>query len=264
MTDLIKILQHPLIKIFIAPFALVGIGSIIGIQQSDNPNWVSALLLFVIAIDTQLVDHYFHQKHIQRNSTNTPEIVLYVCEAVLILATVAFILTNNWVVNILLLSFIAFVHLQYLPYIFVNTFYQYLLQLFYYGFALNCIAFYAQTNTITTNYLLTLIPFVLLTAGLTIEVNGLKYMVMTRRPLSALYHWTGVALALASVFAGFYFALPSHSFFIVQVLYLLLVGVTLIPVLVPVNNDKKRQNKINYLSAILVVFTILYSLAVIF
>lgn len=264
MISFIRLLQHPLIKIFLSPFAFIGIGTILGLSLTTQKQWASASLLLIITISSQLIDHYFHQKDIKRNKQASSEIILYLCEAITVIAIILFALINHWILILLLIMYIAFIHLQYMPYQLINTFYQYILSLFFYGFVLNSIAYYSQTLSITTAFLIRLIPMILLTAGVLIEITHLKYVTLTRRPQSSLYHWTGIVLSLVGISLGFYYTLPSMSYFIVQILYLIILGICLIPMIIKVNNEKKRQNKINYLSSILLVFSIFYSLAIIF
>lgn len=264
MTTFIKLLQNPLVKIFLAPFALIGVGTIVGLSSAASPNWINALLLFVIVVSSQLIDHYFHQRNVQRNHKSTPEFILYVCEGILIITSVIFILRNNWIINLLLLLYIAYIHFQYIPFPIVNTFYQYILTIFFNAFILNTVAYYSQTTSITTNFLLLLIPLALITAGITIEINHLRYLLITRKKQSTLYHWTGIGLAIVAIFAGVYFTLPSQSYFLAQIAYVFITLFSIIPAIVQVDNEKQRQNKINYLSTALLIFSIFYSLAIVF
>lgn len=264
MTTFIKLLQNPIVKILLAPFAIIGIGTIVGLSSAASPNWINALTLFVIVVSAQLIDHYFHQRNVQRDHKSTPELILYVCEAILIISAVIFILRNNWIINVLLLLYIAFVHLQYIPFSIINTFYQYILTIFFNAFILNTVAYYSQTTSITTLFLLVLIPMVLITAGLTIEMNHLRYLLLKRKKQSTLYHWTGILLAIAGIGLGIYFALPTTFYFIAQIVYVLITLFSIIPAIVQVDNEKQRQNKINYLSTVLLIYSIFYSLAIIY
>ncbi|MBR7926646.1 hypothetical protein KBI51_00365 [Aerococcaceae bacterium zg-ZUI334] len=264
MTTILKILQNPLLKIFLSPISVILIGLTVGLTNTTNPQWLSILYLVVIAISSQLIDHFFHQKYIKQHDNAAPDIILFISEFLLIGANILFALSNHWILNVLLVLYILFIHIQYKPFIMVNSFYQFILSIFFNGFVLNCIAYYSQTATLTTQYLILLIPFLLLVLGITIDSMHLKYGFISRRPQSSLYHWTAIALSFVSLPIAFYLALPSKSYFLVQLLFIVISGLVMIPLVVNVNNEKRRQNKLNYLNAVLFIFSIFYCLAILF
>lgn len=264
MTTFIKFFQNPFIKIILAPFALIGVGTIVGLKATSTPIWLNVILLFFIVFSSQLIDHYFYQRNVQKNRKSTSQIVLYVCEAILFISLIVFTLSNNWIINLLLVLYIGFIHLQYMPFQIVNTLYQFILMVFFNGFILNSVAFYSQTTSITSNFLILLIPMVLFTAGLTIEINALQYQVITRKKQSNVLHWISMILCFVGISTGIYLSLPSATYYIVQILFGVVVTFSLIPAIVKVDNEKQRQNKINYLSTLLLIFSIFYSLAIIF
>ena len=53
----------------------------------------------------------------------------------------------------------------------------------------------------------------------------------------------------------------SSTFFIVQILFVVLSAVTMLPLLVNTQQEKQAQNKMNYMHAVTVIFTLLYSLS---
>ncbi|MBD3949239.1 hypothetical protein I4Q36_02215 [Tuanshanicoccus lijuaniae] len=264
MTTLLKVLQNPLLKIFLSPISVIAIGAITGLNNTNSPKWLSIVYLALIAISSQLIDHFFHQKQIRRNPNATPELILFISEVVLIGAGILFALSNHWILNVLLAFYLLYIHIQYKPFVMVNTFYQFILTVFFNGFVLNCVAYYSQTATITTKYITLLVPFVLLVIGITIESMHLKYSFIRRKPQPVLYHWTAIALAFAALPIAFYLALPSKSYYLVQLVFVVFNGFIMLPLLVSVNNEKRLQNKLNYLNAVLLLFSLFYALALVF
>lgn len=262
MSKLIKQLQNPLIKIFASPLAMILVGSLLGMTQTMSINWISLINLIFIAITLHLLDHYFQHRLVKGDAHATPTIVLYACEAVLLINTIIFILTNYWILSILLIITILIYHIQYFPYVMVNTFMQYLLILVSSTIFLNVISYYSQTTSLSSQTLMRLIPPLVLFAGLQIEHFHLRYgrPGQTIRPL---YRFTCLGLSFLAIGIATYFALPSRFFYIPEIIFVVLSLLTILPLLVQVDTDHKRQNKINYLGAINLIVNILYTLALI-
>lgn len=262
MANILKYLQNPFIKIFASPLSTVLLGIMLGLSNTRSWNWMGLLLLAVIAISLQLIDHFLYQNHIRQNTTQTPAMIFYLCEFVLLITSFIFILTNDWVLNLLLIVIIAIYHIQYFPYTLSNSFLQFLLLTTANSIFFNAIAYYNQASQLTTSFLTQLIPFLLLNMGVMIQIFHLRYHEGTKG-MTLLYQRTSAFLVIVALGLAFYLAFPSKSFFLIQIVFLLISGFTAIPLLLPVKGEKGKQNKINYLSAYLLVFSFLYGWAII-
>lgn len=262
MTSLLKQLQNPFLKMFGSPLGIVIFGLLVGMSQTQTIHWLGLLLLFVIAIALQMIDHYFHQRLVLQNYQQTPEMILYLSEGLLLIAAILFVLTNYWILSLLLFVSIAIYHIQYFPYLMVNNFMQYLLLLVTNAIFLNVIALYNQTTSLTTSMLVELIPPFILFAGIQIELFQLKYG--RGQKSSPLYHWTAIGLCITAITSGIYLALPTATYYSVEILFGLLTSALILPLFVQVASDKQRQNKINYLWAVILLFNLCYALAIIF
>lgn len=263
MAKKLKYLQNPYIKIFASPLSTVLLGIILGMNNTRSWSWLGIFLIALITISLQLIDHFLYQNHVLQNTNQTPSIIFYLCEAILLISSLGFILTNYWVLNLLLLVIISIYHIQYFPYALSNTFLQFLLLVMANSLFFNAIAYYNQVSQLSTSFLTQLVPFVLLNIGSMIQVFHLRYQDGTR-PMSPLYQRTSAILIVLSIGLAFYLSLPSKSFFLVQILFLIISSFTAIPLLISVKGEKGKQNKINYLSAYLLIFSLLYALALIF
>lgn len=258
---IINFLQHPFVKYFLSPIGYIAYGTIIALFHASQFNWRNFILLALIVLFSQRLDRYFyHQTYL--NTKRSSQLILYVFEIGLILTTIMFILSNNWIINLLVLFYIAYIHLQYAPFPFQNTFAQYCLKVYFCGFSLNIVAYYSQTLSLTPEFIQTFIPVALLIAGITIYMQHLLYFNSTRKSQRKLYTITALGLCIAASLSGFYFALPSQSWYSVQIIYLLLLLISLLPLLGSVTTQKQREKKINYLYALPLVFNVLYACAI--
>lgn len=266
MKHFIKLLQHPLLKILLSPLAYIGFGLITGLTMTSQTQWLNIVLLYLIVAMAHLIDHFFFLKYSLKRNDATPVILLYVCEAIMVVSTVTFFLQQHIIISLLLTMYLVFIHLQWFPYQMTGTFYHYLLNVFFHSFILNVIAFYTQTNGITPEILLALIPVVIFVAGNQLEITRLKQILSNTRTAFWLKASTILSVALSFIALGlaFYFSLPSNSFFTIQIGLFLITSVSILPTVVVTKQVKQAQNKINYYSSISLIFSVLYGLSYIF
>ena len=266
MKQFIKFLQHPLLKILASPLAYIGFGLITGVAMTSQIQWLNIVLLYLIVASAHLIDHFFFLKYSQKRSNATPMFLLIFCEAIMIISSVVFFMQQHLIISLLLLMYLIFIHLQWFPYKMTGTFYHYLLNVFFHAFILNVIAFYTQTNGITPSILIALIPVVLFVAGNQLEITRLKQLIVGAK----ISFWLKASTIFSVIFSfialgvAFYLALPSSTFYIVQIILVFITTVSILPTLVATKQSQQAQNKINYYSSISLIFSILYGLSYIF
>lgn len=260
-----QILQSPLVKIFLSPIASVLLGLSLGVHRAEKVHWINILMLILLAIAGQLVQHALHLKIERENEEGSP-LILYICEAVLFLSAITLTLQNSWIMGLLLALYIVYVHASYIPYNFSQTFYGLILGVFYEAFILNVIAYYSQMKMVDTATFIQIAPFSLAYMASLFEIIVLKSRLSHKESPLRKYHnkWLAPALYAASLIWGYYQALPSQSYFIVQILFIVVVAFAVVPTIITTSNDHQVQNKINYLSAINLIFAAFYSLALIY
>lgn len=266
MKKFINYLQNPYLKIFIAPLSLILFGAIMGVSHSQSPKWLAVILLYLIALTSQLTLHFLHLKFDRESSITDNPLLLRILQGLMILAAILLMIRQHWIIILLILFYLIYTHIIYYPYNISNTIYAYILAIFYESFILNIIAYYSQVGAINNDLLIHLIPIVLMFAGIYIQTFHLKDELSIYQPskLWPRLRYLGYILSFLALALGFYLSLPSRSYFLVQILCLLVSGFALIPSLVVTKNSDQSQRKINYLSAVLSIFTIIYSLSVLF
>lgn len=266
MKQFIKLLQHPLLKILLSPLAFIGFGLITGLTMTSQPQWLNIVLLYLIVAMAHLIDHFFFLKYSRKRDDATPMVLLYLCEVVMVISAVIFFMQQHMIISLLLTMYLIFIHLQWFPYKMTGTFYHYLLNVFFHSFILNVIAFYTQTNGITPEILIALIPVVLFVAGNQLETTRLKQLLGKAKIAFWLKGSTILSVIFSFIALGLavYFCLPSSTFYMVQSIFFLITTVSILPTLVVTKQAKQAQNKINYYSSISLIFSILYGLSYVF
>lgn len=260
-------LQNPYLKIFAAPFAPIAFGIIAGIYTSNNPNIMQAVLLYLILFLAHIINHFQHQKFIVKNTKATPNSLLYGSIILMVVLSILFMISQHWIINLLMVLYVLFILLQYIPFQMAGTIYHYLLNVFFNGFLLNTIAYFSQTNGITPEILQAFIPIVLFYAGselIQYYLNGHLNIYQSFQFIKKHVHLISFIAMAAGIAAGVYMSLPSRSFFIIQIIYTFMTLFLSIPTLVKVKHTYKVQNKINYNSALALLFCLLYSLSFLF
>ncbi|MBZ6526159.1 hypothetical protein HYQ40_00120 [Aerococcaceae bacterium DSM 111021] len=263
MKFITRFLKNPFVKIFFSPLASILFGLIIGASQAESTRWIPMLLLYIIVVFAQLVDHFLYLQVDKETPEVAPNILLYVFDGILLISAIIFMLSSHWIINALLIFYIIFIHVQYMPFKMTGTIYHFILSVFFNGFILNVIAFNSQTFAVTQPFLINTIPIVLIFIGLTLEVFNLKNLIINYQPITVFKRFPQSSLVFGAIalMSGFYFSLPSSTFFIVQILFVVLSAVTMLPLLVNTQQEKQAQNKMNYMHAVTVIFTLLYSLS---
>lgn len=263
MKRFIKYLQNPLVKIFISPFSIFAFGTIVGSVLSGRLNWWSMILLYVIAISSQLLEHFNFQKYSVNNRKATPTFLLVIGEGMLALSVVAFMLKHSLAINLLLLLYVFYIHILYRPYDFSLSIYHFLLDLFYKGVVLNCVAYYSQAYTITPKFLMALLPILLLSLAIAIQENIIKRR-MIKAPISKLLRNSqkmSLLLAFISIALAFYLSLPTQVFFVFQVLFVLIAVLLILPFGVKTNYERQMQNKLNFFSVVSLLYSVVYAIS---
>lgn len=266
MQQVIKFLQKPLLKICLTPLSTIGFGLIVGMSRANQIQWLSMLLLIFIVLSGQLVDHFFYLKYDRGETSRTPLPLLIVCEAVLLVSSAVFLFRHHWLVGFLLGLYLVYLHVRYFPFNFAHSVYDILLSVLFNGLVLNCIAYFSQVNTVTTQLLWALVPAILVVTAVELQTLNLELMLMRRRPLKAgkMLHTLSLLVLTIAVILGFVLSRPSHTFYIVQVLYVVIVTAAFLPLMMKTKRPHEAQNKLNYLSSANFCFTLLYALSYLF
>src|SRR5699024_12344027 len=74
-----------------------------------------------------------------------PNVLLYVLEGILLISTIIFMFNSHWIISVLLVFYIVFIHVQYMRFKMAGTIYHFLLSVFFNGFMMNVIAFRSHT-----------------------------------------------------------------------------------------------------------------------
>lgn len=266
MKYFIKLLQHPLLKILLSPLGYVGFGLVVGMGMTTQIKWLSIGLLYLIVTTAHLIEHFFFIKHSRKNQNVAPIALLLVCEVVLITSSIIFFMQQHWIINLLLSLYLIFIHVQYNPYKMTGTFYHFLLSVFFHGFILNSVAVYTQLNGITSSILYAFIPVVIWIVGTQLATMNLRLRLTGERIprwLKSSRILSGI-LSVVAVALGVYYSLPTSSYFLVQLVFIFISGLTILPMFVPTDRDTQSQNKINYYSTVTLLFSVLYGLSFIF
>ncbi|MDO4432420.1 MAG: hypothetical protein Q4B80_03770 [Aerococcaceae bacterium] len=265
MQQLSYFLKHPLLKIFVSPFAYVLFGIIAGIANGSL-HLVSIALLYAITISTHMIDHYFFVKHQLNRPHEAPEFILYASEIVLLMSTLIFLMVHHWALSMILFMYVIFVHIQYFPYDLTQTPYSALLSIFFQAIVLNSLAFFTQAKSIQTTFMIALVPLVVMQVFIQNESRLLKEALLATPPVKWLVRVPLLSLIVAAgaIISGVATSLPSRSFGLMQAVFLGVCGFLLLPLLVTTTQEKHIQNKQNYLSAIYLVFAFMYGLSYIF
>lgn len=266
MKPFVKLLQNPMLKIFVSPASSILFGFLIGITNTAKINYYSLLLLYIIVLAGQLIHHYFFIKYSTKNTSATPPFILVFCEVVMLLAMAAFYLNHHILISFLVFIYYAYIHLEYFPINLSHTHYHYILDAFFNGFILSAVAYFAQANTITTVFLVHLTPLILMQIGLQWEYVKLRSHLMNDSVPTIIlsYPFLTLSMCVIAIVLGFFLSLPSTTFYIVQIIASLISLATIVPLFVQTHQQKQSQNKINYMSAIFLVFSLSYALSYMF
>lgn len=258
-----RFLQNPYVKIFVSPLASILFGLILGVSHTESVRWLSMLLLFLIVVFGQLIDHFLYLRIDKQTAEVAPNVLLYVLEGILLISSIIFMFNSHWIISVLLVFYIVFIHVQYMPFKMTGTIYHYLLSVFFNGFLMNVIAYNSQTFAVTQTFLINTIPIVLMFIVLNLEVFNLKSIIINNKQTTVFQRFPVISIVVCALalLSGFYFSLPSSSYYIVQTLFILLSAVTMLPLLVKTQREKQAQNKMNYIHAVTLIFTLLYSLS---
>lgn len=267
MTQLIKKLQNPYVKILLAPLAFILFGTIIGMAEVATKHWLNFALLYVIVLVSELVNHFFD---LEKNRSQPPaQSVLIIFGIILIIATLFLVPRIYWPASIMLVTYLVYLHLQYFPYNTSKSIYAVFLNTFFQGFVLNAIAYTAQTQHLTGSFIKLLIPLTLMSLAINFEdillYQSLIFRQLTLPRLITRHHsLIALIITLIATITGIYFSLPSHSFYLVQILFGVFTLLLALPLLVTTKTIHEIQNKLNFFGSIHLIFALLYSLSYLF
>ena len=266
MKSFIKILQNPFVKLFLAPMALMLFGSVLGARQVGQFHIKTFLLLYMIVAILEVINHFLRIRLDQKMSEEAPNFILIACEVILLILYVIFALSQHWIINVLVLLAIAYNHLIYFPSKFTTSIYHLVLNVFFNGFIWQVIAYFSQSSALHADFLLKVIPITMAFLALELESNQLKIRQMPdrRNPQFPFNKYISAGLALLAIGLASYDSLPSHSFFLVQIVFVMLSLLVFAPLLVESTQQHQVQNKLNYLASIFLIFNIGYTLSYIF
>src|SRR5699024_9397300 len=160
-----------------------------------------------------------------------PNVLLYVLEGILLISTIIFMFNSHLIISVLLVFYIVFIHVQYMQFKMTGTIYHFLLSVFFIGFMMNVIAYKLLTFAVTKTFLIITIPFLLMFIVLNLEVFNLKNIIIKFKQITVFQRFPVVSLVVCALalLSGFYFSFPSSSYYIVQILFVLLSAVTMLP-----------------------------------
>ena len=265
MRHLNQILRHPLFIALVLPTSSMLFGFITGLHAGAFDG-ISALQLYLIVICSQLISHHFFVQYDLRRKATLPKAIFLAVEILLFLVTLYFIMTHHWALNMVLIMYVVFIHVQYFPYNLTNTPYHFGLSIFFYGIVLNSIAHFTQAKYLSSAFILTLIPLVIVQYALQNEILKQKELLMRIRPSIWVLQRPILSVIIASIglLVGAYMSLPSHSFYFMQAVFLIVCGVSYLPLVIQTNRETQKQNKLQYLNTVFFIFSILYGLSYIF
>lgn len=263
MKFITKTLQNPYIKILLSPAATVLFGLILGMVHTNSIQWLSLICLLLIAVSASLIDHLFYLRYDKLTPRAAPQILLYLFEGILIVFSIIFMFNSHWIVTLLLLFYIIFIHIQYFPFKITGTIYHFILTVFFNGFVMNVIAYNSQTHGVTQDYLINLIPMLLIFAVLYLEVFNLKSLLMYRSEIRVMNRipLLSLIIGIAAVILGFFLSLPSRSFYLIQILFFVVSTITILPLAARTTQERQIQNKMNYAHSVAFVFSLFYALS---
>lgn len=263
MKLIITFFQNPIVKIFISPLASILFGLIIGVSQTEQIQWTMILWLYLIVISAQLVDHFLYIKNDKKAKESTPNSLLYIFDGIFIISSIFLMLNSHWIINLLLFFYMIYIHIQYFPFKMTGTIYHFILSVFFNSFILNVIAYNSQTYALTNNFIINTIPIVLMFMALNIEVFNLKSIIIHYQPIAIVRRipYISLVIGIFALVGGFYLSIPSSSYYLTQIIFVLFCGLTMLPLLVNTQNEHHTQNKMNYMHAVTVMFTLFYSLS---
>lgn len=266
MKSFTKILQHPLLKLFIAPLAFILYGAVMGAQKIGQYQWINLILLYCIVTCLEIISHFFYVRYDQQKEQQAPLFILFACEILLITLLVIFIIRQHWIISLLTVLAVAYKHLVYFPNKFSNSPYHAILNLFFYTFIWNIIAYFTQASGVYPEFIYTLIPLVLGYGAVELEQLKLKHSILRqgRKTLSLPYPYAEGGLVLLGLAVGVSFSLPSHTYYIMEMITALVAALAFVPIMVTSTGFQQSQNKINYTSSFYFIYVLTYLLSSLF
>lgn len=266
MKTTIKLLQHSALKIFIAPLSLIFFGLIYGIMLNQQIHWLSLIQIYLLVFISEIISHFFYIKYDAHNHQQSPMIILYVCEILLIALFIWVLMSQHWIVSILILLAFLSKHIIYYPYKFSLSPFHLILKVFFNTIVWNSLAVFTQAYGIENKFFLALIPIFIYYLLVTLQEFKLKceFTDIQSFTLEVPMKYISILLALIAIIMAIYHSMPSKSYYFVQVLLLLITGAISIPIIIPPNNHHQIQNKINYLSSAHFLFVLIYTLSYLF
>ncbi len=262
MKTFAQLLKNPILKIFIAPLAYIVFGLFYNHEGSIDIKIV--FMLYLITFFDHIIGHFFFQRIDLKRTDKTPSVILWTAEIILLILLFIFIINHHWTINILLIFALVSTQIIYFPYKFSLSFLHFTLLNFFRGFIWNIIAYYSISNHINSTFIQLLIPIVLMSIAISLLEFNAKRQMATQKyfkfPISnEILSMTTASIALV---LGFLNSLPSQSFYILQILFILINSVIFIPLLFKTHTEHQFQNKLNYLGTLFFIFNVLYLLAV--
>ncbi|MCR8969230.1 hypothetical protein [Facklamia sp. 7083-14-GEN3] len=267
MNTINNTLKHPLMQLVGYPLSWIGFGLITAIYSTNQIDWLDLSLLSIIVIISNMINHYNYYHHILKDPKTKSPTIYYLLLVGLLASSIFFMINQHYIINILLAVYIIIIVIQYQFVPLVKTIYHVLLNIYFTGFLLNIIAYYSQANTLNNQVMISFIPITILMTGLEINQQFLKgiynFKMLERKIPIRITYLVFSMLILASI-TGIYTSLPSQSFYLIQILFLVITSTVYLPSLIPVKKHHRIQNKLNYQGAISVIFIIFYSLSYLF
>lgn len=263
MRTIIKRFQHPTLQIFLTPLATIFFGIVVSARDATIIHWGNVGLLYVIAFAAHILNHFLTIKYNRMNREAANAGFWIIIEAILLGASIFFMLRHGWALNILLVLYLLSTHLLYFPHNISLTGYRIFLSSFFQGFILNVIAYSSISTMIPKSILKAFIPLVIIQLIVHYQITHLEKRSQDPNiaPLIGVRRLMVLIGLLLSIGTGVYFSIPTHSFYLLQILFVILSVFVLVPVLIPTDNSRQIQNKINYLNAITAIYSILYTIS---
>lgn len=166
ISTITKILNHPLLSWGTLPFSITMFGTVVGATQTGFKLF-SFLLLYLFLLGTSLLERILMKK--TKQPFDSPGILNNLFWLTLLLILILVWTTVNWLSVGLFVLYLLFIYLAYHPALKMEqTIYYVILQLFFKVILMSYLSFYLQTGFLEANFLLYLIPLVLIFLSLII------------------------------------------------------------------------------------------------
>ncbi|MGX7419087.1 1,4-dihydroxy-2-naphthoate octaprenyltransferase [Carnobacterium gallinarum] len=154
-----NVLYHPLFLIFIHPLSFILFGTVFALQFAKF-NWIYFTLFYVFILSTQFIENILNNTIKTQQKLKLMPLIIF--EGLVILLLFYFSLHLNYLVGLLMFGYLFIIHFQFYPYDLSKTLYGFILNGLFKGGILTYLAFFIQTQFITTTLYYWSVPLIIL------------------------------------------------------------------------------------------------------